>query len=447
MQFKTILASGLLLLGSHLFAQNHLPLPASFEKMLQQRAPAAAERMKHLFRHTAQPAPGIEARGNAPKLDSTVLYTGYSFLNDTFPLAKAEYAYPAPQVTVITEFAHFDQWVPNGRVTQTRDQLDRTIEMQGEVYDFDSGDWLSESRVHVFPHGNSMELVDSMIVETWDPELEVWITMLATTTSFDDQSRPVATLSYVNFGGFEFALLDEHYYDANGDNYLIEQSVYEDGVWGLYNIQEIEYVQHREMRRATFAVDGESGTMFPTDVLETAYDANGNIVRTEAYEFDFFTFDWVLAELTEYGYDNQNRLIFVQNEDFTTNGPLPNRTDYTYLDGINLAVETYSEQDPATQTWVVLEKTFYYYSGTTSSRDVVIGESLLLSPNPTTGFVRLPVSADALVSVVGLNGISLPVAQSNRANGQIDLSNLPAGIYYITVQEGLERRVGKVVKQ
>jgi len=446
MQFKTIIASGLLLLAGNLFAQTNLPIPATFEKLLKQRAPEALAHVEQLFLKPAQ-APGLTARGGAPQLDSTVLYGGYSFGTDTFPLEKAEFEYVSPQVTVITEFVHFDSWHPNGRTTQIRDNLGRTIEMQGEVYDFDNEMWLPESRIYIAPHGSSLDDLDSMVIEIWDPELSEWITTLGTANSFDDQDRLVASLSFLNFGGFEIALLDEMYYDANGDNYLIEQSVYADEEWTLYNIVEIEYEQHREVRRTTSAIDEDSGTTFPTNVLETIYDANGNIVRTEKYEFDFFIFDWVVTEVVERGYDNQNRLIFLQTEDFTTNGPLPQRTDYAYLDGENLAVEVYSEKDPITQTWIVLEKNFYYYSGTTSSRDVVIGESLILSPNPTTGFVRLPVSADAQVSVVGINGISMPVAQSNRTNGQIDLSNLPAGIYYITVQEGLERRVGKVVKQ
>lgn len=446
MQFKTIIASGLLLLVGNLFAQTNLPIPTTFEKLLKQRAPEVLAHMEHLFRQPAQPA-GIVPRGGTPQLDSTVLYTGYSFVADTFPLEKAAFEYPSSQVTVITEYVHFDTWYPNGRTTQIRDNLGRTIEMQGEVYDFDNETWLPESRIYIAPHGNSLDDLDSMVIEIWDPELSEWITTLGTANSFDDQDRLVATLSYLNFGGFEIALLDEMYYDDNGDNHLIELSVYEDEVWTMYNIVEIEYEQHREMRRTTSAIDEDSGTTFPTNVLETTYDANGNIVRTEGYEFDFFIFDWVVTEVVERGYDNQNRPIFLQTENFTTNGPLPQRTDYAYLDGENLAVEVYSEKDPITQTWLVLEKNYYYYSGTTSSRDVLVGESLILSPNPTTGFVRLPVSAEAQVSVVGINGISMPVAQSNRMNGQIDLSNLPAGIYYITVQAGLERRVGKVVKQ
>lgn len=445
MRFQIIaVAGGALLLASHLTAQTNLPLSPLVHQQLVQRVPGLVAQLEQLC-HTGKRT-GVTERGGIPQLDSTVLYTGYSIGPDSFPLEKAVFEYPAADITVSTEYVNFNDWSPNTRSTQKQDNLGRLLEMYGEYYDTDKENWESESRMRAYPHGNSMTAQDSLVVEIWDADASAWITTLRVTTTFDAQNRPISTYTFTNFAGPEIALLDTFYYDANGDNYLTEQSIFENGNWAVFSRIESVFSQHREIRRTTSAV-AAPGTYFPTNMEETTWNAAGNPVLIESSDFDFFTNKWVLTEKIERGYDSQNRLIFIQTEDYTTNGPVPNRLDYAYLDGSFLAEETYSEQDAATQQWVILDKTFYFYSGTTSSRDIVIGPALQVSPNPTTGLVRLALeSTPAQLSILNLNGTHVTVQRSGQYENEVDLRHLPAGVYYIIVQEGQERRVGKVVK-
>jgi len=441
MRFQILaVAGGAILLAGHLVAQTNLPLTPLVHQQLAQRVPGLVAKLGQLYRS------GATDRGGAPQLDSTVLYSGYSLGNDTFPLEKNVFEYPSTDVTVTTEFVFFDEWFPNSRATQKQDNLGRLLEMHGEVFDTDTETWQPESRMHVYPHGNSMVAYDSIRLEIWDADAAIWTTTLRTITAYDAHNRPTATYTYTNFAGPEIALLDTFQYNASGDNHLTEQSILENGVWTVYNRIESVFSQNREIRRTTSAVAGP-GTFFPTNTVETTYDAAGNPVLVQSSDFDFFTNEWVLIEKVERGYDSQNRLVFIKTENYATLAPAANRLDYSYLDGQHLAVEVYSEKDTATQQWVVRDKTYYFYSGTTSSHDISIGEPLQISPNPTTGLVRLAVESSQIqISVLGMNGNRVTAGSSNQTGNEVDLCNLPAGVYYIIVQEGRERRVGKVVK-
>jgi len=446
MRFQIIaVAGGAILLAGSLVAQTNLPLTPLVHQQLAQRVPGLVLQLGQMYRSDMRS--GATDRGGAPQLDSTVLYSGYALGTDSFPLEKNVFEYPSSDVTVTTEYVYFDDWTPNTRATQKRDNLGRLVEMHGEFFDSDSETWQPESRMHVFPHGNSLVAYDSVLVEIWDADGAAWVATLRTTTAYDAQNRPTATYTYTNFAGPEIALLDAFHYDANGDNHLTEQSIFENGAWVMYNRIESVFSQHREIRRTTSAV-AEPGVFFPTNTVETTYDGAGNPVLVQSSDFDFFTNKWVLIEKIERGYDSQNRLKFVQTENYATHAPAANRLDYAYLDGAHLAVEVYSEKDAAAQQWVARDKTYYFYSGTTSSHDITIGEPLQISPNPTTGLVRLQVeSSQSQISVLGLNGARAPVGRLSQNGNEVDLGNLPPGIYYIIVQEGRERRVGKVVKQ
>jgi len=437
-------AGGAILLASHLTAQTNLPLSPLVHQQLVQRVPELVIQLEQMCRPGVRA--GVAERGGTPQLDSTVLYTGYSDGPDSFPLEKTVFEYPAADITVSTEYVDPGVWTPNTRATQKRDNLGRLTQMLGEYYDSDTETWQPESRMRNYPHGNSLTMQDSLLVEVWNADMAEWFITLRVATTFDAQNRPTSTHTFTNFAGPEIILLDTFHYDANGDNNLTEQSIFEDGAWAPYNRIESVFSQHREIRRTTSAV-AAPGTYFPTNMEETTYNAAGNPVLAQSFDFDFFTNQWVLTEKTGRGYDNQNRLTFIQTEDFTTFGPPPNRVDYTYLDGSHLAVEVYSAKNEAIQQWVILDKTYYFYSGTTSSRDIVIGEALQVSPNPTTGLVRLTLdSLPAQISVLGVNGARVDVQRFGQYENEVDLRHLPAGVYYIIVQEGLERRVGKVVK-
>ncbi len=434
---------GALLLAGSLAAQDQQPFSSFTHEQLVQRVPKVLALTQQFHKTTAKAA--VVARSGAATLDSIVLYTSYAF-GDSFPQTKSVFTYPSPHLTVVTDYEFLGDWQVQGRSTLKSDNLGRPVEIFGERYEPVSGLWFPDSRIFNYPHGNSPTALDSLNVEAWDPELEEWVVVLQNSTTYDGQDRPTTIFNYFNQAGFEFALLEELSYNNEGDNYVTEQYIYDQGTWTLFTRIESEFEQHREVLRTSYSVI-DPNTFFPSNKVETDYDANGNPILEQFYDADFFSGNWTLTETIQRGYDNGNRLLFEETTDFGPDAPAPNRTDYVYFNDDNLAVEIYSEKDPGAQTWTILDKTFYYYSNTTANHEAVSSEPLPLSPNPTTGFIRIPAGPDARILVLNTAGASVAPIQVEHGNGLLDLSRLPAGIYTVTVLEGNQRRSGKVVKQ
>lgn len=445
-----LIAGGMLLLAGTLTAQNQLPVSISplSQQWLAERSPKALARLQQ-FNQPVRPANNAVAdRGGAALPDSAVLFTGYAWGNDSFPQSKAVFNYPNATTAVQTEYEYLGGWQLQSRTMQKSDNQGRPVELYAENWDAISQSWVPDSRLRTYPHGASFEATDSLIAEQWDPQTKQWSVILHNTTSYDDQDRPVAILNYIDEDGLAFALLDELYYDANGDNHYTDQSVFEQGAWTLFSRIEREYVQHREVRNTTYGV-ADPTTLIAVNKLETSYDGNGNPIQEEAFDADFFTGEWTLTERTTRTFDNAHRVLTETYEDLGFDAPPVSRTTYVYQNstGPELALEMYAEKDASTQEWAVHEKTWYYYGNTTAAPEVRNGETLELSPNPTTGQVRLSTTGAILpYQVLNVHG-QVVVSAGRTANGQADLGSLPAGLYYITVQEGAVRRTGKVVKQ
>ena len=74
-------------------------------------------------------------------------------------------------------------------------------------------------------------------------------------------------------------------------------------------------------------------------------------------------------------------------------------------------------------------------------RMAIAANNALLSFDPAV-FDRLPA-----LPVADLRSVSLGGAALRTIDGEVDLSNLPAGVYYISVQQGKQRQTGTVLKQ
>lgn len=432
-----------LFLATALSAQNQSPIPAAVQQQLGKNAPELLARLNKIFQ-TPGARGGVEDRGGSFRLDSTVLFSNYT-PSDSFPMGKVVYTYPSDILNVQTEYVNDGGWQLVSRTAVTSDNLGRVTFAIAEI--FENGVWVPDSKVEAFPHGNSLTLTDSFAVSTWNPDEQKWALAVSNTTSYDDQDRPVAIFTYfADFLGQAISMLDELSYDDNGDNFLTIQSLFDAGKWTPFTRIETEFEDHRPVVSISNIIIDDSNTL-PQSKTETEYTPEGQTGLVRTYTWSFDTFDWLLEQTTGYLYDNDGR-VWSQVVD-VPGGDTPTRSwkQTGYFDGDDIHFEANYDWDFNAQSWVLLDKTFYYYSNTTSNDDVVNAGPLPLSPNPTSGFVRLPATEDARVTVLSAQGTAVQPASVSLGNGQIDLSNLPGGVYYISVQEGNRRQTGAVVKQ
>ncbi|MCC6461100.1 MAG: T9SS type A sorting domain-containing protein [Saprospiraceae bacterium] len=446
MTIKTILSACFsLVFAVWVSAQTPAFLSPNAQQHLAQHAPQLLKQLQQLAQHAPQNK--VQDRGDALLLDSTVTYFNYS-ANDSTPQFKSVFSYPSDVLSVETTYANQSgQWQPYSRSAQHFDALGRTIRVLSETY-HPTKAWIPESRLEVYPHGDSQFQADSFIVSVWDTTATAWLLALQNSTSFDNQDRPVVIFTLFNeFLGQSFALLDELEYDANGDNHLTIQSLQDQGVWIPFTRIDLEYEQHREVLQTSSLIIDEQ-TSFPQSRIETSYTPEGLTSVVKSFSFDPISGGWTLDETTGYLYDAQNRVISQVDDIPSVSDPERNWIQYDYVEGENLRFEAHYLWDFAgTNSWVVTDKTFYYYGNTTAGHEAVNAGPLPLAPNPSTGLVRLPALNKGLVTVLNTQGQAVQPAQTQLQDGLLDLSNLPAGLYYISVQDGANRQTGALVKQ
>jgi len=73
--------------------------------------------------------------------------------------------------------------------------------------------------------------------------------------------------------------------------------------------------------------------------------------------------------------------------------------------------------------------------------------ALKIYPNPTTDKIIIPTPAKGFLSILNLNGQQLITHQITEPKTQLDISNLPSGVYFVRLMGERTVQVGKIIKQ
>ncbi len=394
--------------------------------------------------------PGAQDLSDPLRLDSTKTFYRYD-LNGTpdfAPLFRTRYQYPQPNVRVVIE-EQLDNgtWLILNRSTQTSDALGRVVDVFAELYDPATEDFTPDSRLEIYPHGTSQDLVDSFFTYAWNTDLENWQPLLISWNTFNDQDQLLESLNQVLLFDTPLFFRDVYSYDDNGDNHLVEEFALIDGEELPSGRVEITYVDHQPIEALALVFDGAG--FVPEKRTNMAYTLFGLLRRQLDFTWDPALETFHLDQTTDLSYDNQQRLAGKE----TVVSPV-NAADertyiaYAYVEGENLYSEMTLLWDDELFDYILDQKKFYYYSGGTSPADPgpPAVQSLRMAPNPTNGPVRFQLEEEAIVQVFDMSGqqIKSVLLQPDQT---IDLSNLPSGIYHLTAQNAQGRYSGKIVKE
>ena len=398
----------------------------------------------------ALPRPtGAQARNNPLQLDSTKTFYAYG-LNapgDSTPLSRTIYKYPFEdtKIEVNYQFENGD-WLKLNRNTLISDQQQRLVEVFAEAYDPETESLKPDSRLELFPHGDSPELVDSIFTYQWNPDILDWAPVFAIRNVYDGQNRLLESLSTVDYFGDPLIFRDVHYYDANGDNHLIESYAILGNDEFLGERTDLVYVDHRPIEVLVSVAD--SAGFSPQSRTNYAYTLFGAVRKQMNFEWDAEKENFRLNQTIDYFYDAQQRLAGKETAFLPLNAwEERERVSYSYIQDENLYLEWVHIWNEDLFDWVLDSKKYYYYNGLVSV-DPTPRPALALtaSPNPTTGLVQFSFDNEAEVRVFDPAG---QLVQSRRMQpGQaLDLTALPAGVYAVTALEGRDFYSGRVVKQ
>ncbi len=413
------------------------------------------EKVEHLLNkagfdaqiHTINPS--SQPRFTALQLDSTKTFYGYDLNQpgDSTPLFRTVYTYPETNIKVeINSQLETGEWLPLNRITSVYDEQNRLVEVVAQAYDPFEGSFVPDSKLETFYRGNSAELIDSFTVSQWSPDLMDWVVQLSTWNVFDNENQILESYSSIGFLGEPVLFKDTYFYDANGDNHLIESTAIFEGEEISTGRTENTYMNHLLTAAVVYTSDGFN--FFPESRETFLYAPFGFIARHSIMAWNVEIENWQLAQTTDYQYDEEQRI----SEKFITfyeNGAPADaeRPTYEYVEGENLALETTYLFDADSEIWSLDSKKYYYYDGLTAiPNEPVQVLALPLAPNPTTGMVKIGIEEVLAVQLFDATGKMIS-SQLLQPGQMMDLSSLPAGIYQLVAQNEASFYGGRIVKQ
>ena len=393
---------------------------------------------------------GVNGRSTL-QLDSTKTFYAYD-LNapgDSAPLFRTIYQYPSGDTKIEINYQYDNgAWLTLNRSTLTSDGQQRLVDAFAEVFDPATQSYKPDSRLEVFPRGNSQVLVDSFFTYLWDTSVLDWRLTFSGRNLFDDADRLLESYSSVDYLGTPLVFRDVYSYDTLGDNNLIETFALVDGEEYPGGHTDLVYADHRLIEETAYSFDGAE--FVPQNRDNYAYTLSGALRRHMKFEWDAEKGGWHLFQTIDYSYDNEQRLAGKETAFLPLNAQEEREfVAYAYVQDENLYTERVYLWDDDLFDWVLDSKKYFYYTGLVSA-DPAPGKALTLrvSPNPTTGLVQFSFAGDGEASV-RLYDVAGQLLQSRLVQpGQpLDLTALPAGVYNVTARQDAELYSGKIVKQ
>ena len=119
------------------------------------------------------------------------------------------------------------------------------------------------------------------------------------------------------------------------------------------------------------------------------------------------------------------------------------------LDALNLWIAN-QEHPELYRTWTIINDSIPvfgdYYVGIPENEDS--NDRVTVHPNPTSGYVSVKGESLRLAEVVNMLGQKVINVQGEDNELRIDMTTLPAGIYFVTITDEAGRKcVRKVVKE
>ena len=395
--------------------------------------------------------PNFDTRSNEPRLDSTITYYGYDVTHqDSLPLMRNVYTYPQDGMQVNTEYFYdIDHWTPLSRTVMVFDELDRMVDAFAQVYDDAIGDFIPDSRIEFYPHENSLTEADSFFVSGWSVEFKAWYRLFSVWNTFDGSGRLRESLSSTTLFEFPIVFLDRYYYNNDGDLSGVE-SFNIDGEEEYPSSREsFWYVDHLLQSSTIETSDGFNGWIAESK-KEYTYTSFQKEELVKSFVINLETNDWELNQVIGYVYDSSERIIQREETSATEEGGWDRLLKtFDYFQDESFASEGNWYYDNQLDEWVLQDKKYYYYNGTTAYEpvDPITIEDLTMWPNPASDNVQFGLEGSVSLQLFGPAGQILRQHELNTGDRKLDLSGLPSGTYYVKASTDVAQYAGKLVVQ
>jgi hypothetical protein len=393
--------------------------------------------------------PGLSYRAVELQLDSTITYSGYNILTpDSIPVLRNVHTRPQSNKEVITEaYYAFDHWSALSRTELVSDNLGRLIETVAYTYDEANMRYMPDSRIDVYPHGNSIDLVDSFFVSAWSEVEKDFVRALSVWNTFDVSGRLLESLSAIEFFEIPIVFIDRYHYNPDGHNTLIESFIVDGGQEIPAGRQELFYENNLLSIVTTLISDGIEGFV-PETKTTYSYTTAKKEELIQLFGFDLEKNDWKLQQVDGYVYDEIDRVKQHEEVIFDEQGISRHLTSLEYELDEYLSVVAGHVYDNIQERWILEDRKFYYYDALSAvDPHTITDKALFLYPNPSQGTVQIKLTGKVSAHVYTLSGQVIRSFYLAPGEKLIDLSDLPAGLYQVRARSDEDYYSGKLIIQ
>ena len=341
---------------------------------------------------------------------------------------------------ILTEDWKNGAWQNSNKTAYTYDGNEFLISTLSQSWDETLPGWVNSTKSL---HSNNPDgTVNNTIAQIWDDQDNVWKDMQRITYTYNTAKKVLTAVTEMWTGSdwLNFAK-QTNTYDVN--NYLTKElSQTWDFVSNWNNVRQSNYTNNPD--GTPNQVIDQVWIVIPGNWTDSerstfTYNASGGVL-TELHEV-WSTGTWVNNALYTNTWDLNNRITKELSQAWVTginNWDNEAQSDYAYnTDGTLYQIVSQSWQTD-TDTWLNAQRITFTYVPTTGRQEIRERASFILYPNPAGDFVTIRSDYDVHSAKYSLEDQSGKQVITGKLGGTIttlDISRLPAGIYFLRVGE------------
>jgi hypothetical protein len=336
-----------------------------------------------------------------------------------------------------------DNWVNSSIETCTYDENAYLINRLTETWDEPTSSWGNSTQINYINGDNGN--VEQQTLQYWESSLAEWVNFQRTTLTYNSSNVPsiiiiegylndewvnsqkqtnaydvnVYLISQINETWNILSSSWENSYRfnyINNDNGTIDQRIYQ--IWDMEGFDWINSIRANYTYNSSgdpLTILGESfinNDWVNTSKQTNTYDENGYFVNGTAEIWSIPTDSW----------ENSAQINYTNDE-----SGLIQQTVFQLWNSPDLA-------------WDNFQRANFTYQSTTDIGELTVHtDAILVYPNPTNGKINFSIQANAHVA----NTSGQIVLNENNVN-TLDLTNQPAGIYFVTLFDDTSRMLKRL---
>ena len=380
------------------------------------------------------------------KLDSIVGYVYDDITEQLLPYSLYEYTYDANNNLTSYIISNWDtstnSWINSSKYEYTYDANNNVTTRIYSYWDTSTTSWINSSKYEYTYDANNN--LTSYIISNWDTSTTSWINSSKYEYTYDTNNNvtseissywDTSTTSWINSSKYEYT------YDANNN---VTSSIY--SLWDTSTTSWINYYKYEYTYDANNNLTSEIYSLWDTSTTswinsykyEYTYDTNNN-VTSEIYSYwDTSTTSWIFADKDEYTYDltvSIDNVLAPYNMYVGSNNPILSYFNYNY-NGSDFVLDM---------------KEIYYYSDITGINEFTDDYNVSIYPNPANDYLMIntTINENLNIEIYTVRGQSVMSTEctNNISQMRIDISQLPAGMYFIRIANNQNNITKKFVKE